>query len=182
MMADIVVLYGSKYGSTKRYAGWLAEELGADIADVNKARPGGMKNYRIVILGSAVYAGGFLGLGFLKRNFKLFDNSKLILFTCGLADPLESHNRRQLLARLERQAGPALFSRLECFHLRGEIDYSRLSLIHRAMMAMLVKGLKSKRPEDLSGEDREMLKTYGAKTGFVDRSCLTPIIDYVRKA
>ena len=60
-----VVLYGSKYGSTKQYAEWIAEELNADLLDVNDANLQNIKNYDTIIYGGAVYAGGITGINLL---------------------------------------------------------------------------------------------------------------------
>ncbi|WP_366936885.1 flavodoxin domain-containing protein [uncultured Clostridium sp.] len=35
-MNNTVVVYKSKYGSTKKYAEWIAEELSSDIIENNK--------------------------------------------------------------------------------------------------------------------------------------------------
>ena len=35
-MTNIAVVYCSRYGSTKQYAQWLAEDLGADLYDVRR--------------------------------------------------------------------------------------------------------------------------------------------------
>lgn len=36
-MSNTVVLYQSKYGTTKKYAEWLAEELSCDLIETKKA-------------------------------------------------------------------------------------------------------------------------------------------------
>ena len=45
-----IVLYQSKYGSTEKYARWLAEESGYDIIEVKKAKADTMNGYETVIL------------------------------------------------------------------------------------------------------------------------------------
>ena len=44
-----IILYTSKYGSTKRYAEWLAEETGFDCVEAKKAKIEDVKQYRKAI-------------------------------------------------------------------------------------------------------------------------------------
>ena len=41
----ILVSYGSKYGTTQRYAQWIAEELAGDLADSRELTPERLKPY-----------------------------------------------------------------------------------------------------------------------------------------
>ena len=66
------------------------------------------------------------------------------------------------------------------FHLRGGIDYSRLGLTHKAMMAMLRSVMLRKGYDTLRPEDKMMLDTYGGCVDFTDRASLTPLLSYVR--
>ena len=70
-------------------------------------------------------------------------------------------------------------SGMKQFHFRGGIDYSRLSLIHRAMMWMLCQTMKKKGYDNLSDEDKLMLDTYGKKIDFSDQSTIKVLVDYV---
>ncbi|MDO4343175.1 MAG: hypothetical protein Q4C50_00075 [Eubacteriales bacterium] len=70
----------------------------------------------------------------------------------------------------------------QSFHLfffRGAIDYSKLTFIHKAMMAMLHRVMLKKDPSSLTDEDRQMLSTYGKKVTFLDRSSIQPLVDLV---
>ena len=80
-----IILYGSKYGSTRRYAEALAEKTGIPAVRYEDA-PGLSDKKTIVYLGG-LYAGGVLGLSKTMRGFSLRDGQKLILVTVGLADP-----------------------------------------------------------------------------------------------
>ena len=67
------------------------------------------------------------------------------------------------------------------FHLRGRLDYPHLTVVHRAMMAMLRKMLLKKAPSSLREEDRQLLETYGKDVNFIDRSEIEPIVSFVRR-
>lgn len=81
---------------------------------------------------------------------------------------------------LSRVLTEEMMDSIKFFHLRGGIDYQRLHFVHRAMMSMLYRTLLKKPDSQLSGEDRQLLATYGKKTDFTDRKSIQPLIDYIR--
>ena len=52
-----LVVYRSHYGSTRRYAQWLAQALDADAAEERQADARLVQNYECVIFGGGLYAG-----------------------------------------------------------------------------------------------------------------------------
>ena len=75
---------------------------------------------------------------------------------------------------------PEMREKIRQFHLRGGIDYSRLGLKHKAMMAMLRTVMLKKGYDNLRGEDQMMLDTYGGTVDFTSRESLAPLLNYVR--
>lgn len=51
-----VIIYKSKYGSTRQYAEWICAETGFDLFDVKQC-PHNLSQYDLVVLGSNVIAG-----------------------------------------------------------------------------------------------------------------------------
>ena len=73
-MAKIVVMYYSKYGSTKRYAEWIASEINGDIYSIKKVNQNILENYDIIILGSGLYAGKIEGINIFINNYGIIKN------------------------------------------------------------------------------------------------------------
>ena len=73
-----------------------------------------------------------------------------------------------LRASLQRQLPPGLLEQAQVFHLRGGIDYQKLSPAHRAVMGLLYRALCSKPAETLPAEDRALIETYGKQVDFED--------------
>jgi len=71
-----------------------------------------------------------------------------------------------------------MMSHIRFFHLRGCIDYSELSLIHKSMMAMLRRMLLKKDTASLTNEDRQLLATYGKRVDFINRDAILPLVKY----
>ena len=172
---DAVVLYGSHYGHTARYAQWLAEALDCRAVPARKAAAAALEGCGTVIFGGGLYAGGVAGARFLKDHAGALAARRLALFTCGLADPANPENAENLRAAAERALPPELRAQTAVFHLRGGIDYPHLGPVHRAMMAALRAGLRRRDPAQLRQEDRELLATYGQHVNFLDRAALEPL-------
>ena len=92
-----IILYTSKYGSTKRYAEWLAEKTGFDCVETKKAKIEDVKQYDTILLGGGIYASGIAGLSFLKKNITQLREKKVIVF-CDGASPYEERAFQQIVA------------------------------------------------------------------------------------
>ncbi len=170
---DGLIVYGSKYGTTRRYAEELSRLTGLPAIPCGEFHR--LAEGSILVYLGALYAGGVLGLKQAMKGLSLGDGQRLIVATVGLADPQIPQNRAHILASLKRQMSPELFSQAVFFHLRGGIDYAVLSPRHRAMMAAMCFSLRRKPARQRSCEDQALLETYGKQMDFTDLSALAPI-------
>ena len=167
----IIVVYTSIYGSTKTYAEWIAEALDARLARVKEITPGNLGDYDTVVYGGGLYAGGIAGI----KRITQVTCKNLVIFTVGLADPATTDYSPVidgLSAELRKNA--------RFFHLRGGIDYKRLGLLHKAMMAIKKREIIKKTASELTGEEKLLLETYGSQTNFCDKDSIKPLVDYVQ--
>ena len=135
-----IIVYGSQYGSTRRYAEKLSEQTGIPAVSYKDAPA--LSDKKIIVYLGGLYAGGILGLMKTLRGFSLRDGQKLLIVTVGLADPNEPENQNNIRASLQRQLPARLLDRAKVFHLRGGIDYQKLSFGHRTMMKLLYQSLR----------------------------------------
>ena len=98
----------------------------------------------------------------------------------GLADPCEQENLDNIRASLRKQLSEKLVDRAKVFHLRGRIDYQKLSLGHRTVMKLLYQSLRRIPMEKQTAENRELLETYGKRVDFTDFRALGPIISEIQ--
>ena len=108
-------------------------------------------------------------------------DARLLLATVGLADVQDPENIANIQKALAAQLPAAVLARTTVFHLRGGIDYEKLSLPHRAMMALLYRHAKNLPPEKQSAEDRAIVATYNSKVDFVDFGSLEPLVAAIRQ-
>lgn len=174
-----IVIFQSKYGATKKYAQWLAEALSCESIERKNVKPDMLEPYDTIIYGGGLYAGGVSGIELISKNFDKISDKNLVLFTCGLADPSDSSNVDSIKSSLNKALTAQMQEKIKIFHLRGAVDYSKLSLTHRSMMAMLHKIMLKKDPAELRNEDKEMLETYGQKVDFTNEESIKPILEYL---
>ena len=173
-----VILYGSRYGSARRYAQELSKQTG--IPDVSYQEAPLLSELETVVYIGALYAGGVLGLTKTLRRQSFEKHQRLIIVTVGLADPDIPQNRENIRNALQKQIHAQLYGRAAIFHLRGAIDYQALSLGHRTMMALLHRSLQKKSAEEWNEEDRALMETYGKRADFSDFASLRPIVNEIQ--
>lgn len=175
-MMKTLVVYASKYGATERYARWLGEETGGDVLTLKEALSADLTGYDTIAVGGGLYAGGFAAAEFLKRRAAELKGFPVALFTVGLSDPADPANAAHIRAELARALPAGLLEGVKLFHLRGGMDYAKLNLPHRIMMAMFKKLMEKKaREEGPTAESQGVLETYGKCVDFTEKTALTPL-------
>jgi len=180
-MKNTIVIYESKYGHTARYANWIAESLSCPLLERKKVTHSDLENADTIIYGGGLYAGGVNGIKLLTENWNLICNKKIAVFTCGLASPKEPANVAHIREAIAQMLPADMLEKITLFHLQGGIDYSRLSLVHKAMMGMLRKMLLKKPKNELTSEDKQLLKTYGGVVDFCDEESIRELVEWGRK-
>ena len=170
-----LIVYGSAYGSARRYAQELARRRGWPCVEYRQVTAKQLQEADCLIYGGGLYAGGVLGLRQTLRRLPDWTGKRLAVFTVGLSDPSQEETHRDIAQGLRRQLPPELCREEDWFFLRGGIDYSRLHLGHRAMMAALAAQLRCRPPKARTAEDQALLDTYGGKLDFVDLDALAPL-------
>ena len=167
-----IIIYGSRYGSTKRYAERLAEITGLKAVFFKDVKS--VAGYdRIVYLG-ALCAGGVMGLK--KTVCGLSANQELFIATVGLADPTDAENVNHIRGCIKKQVPASHYDESKFFHLRGAIDYTKLGLKHRIMMKLLYSKVLKIPEAERNAEVRALIATYGKQVDFVNLDTLEPIV------
>ena len=153
---DQLIVYGSQYGTTQRYA-----ERFSQLTRLPCIRSEAVKDlscYGRVIHFGGLYAGGVKGL---RRTLRaLGEHTGLVIVTVGLADVTDEENLANIRNALKRQVPGHLLEKTQVFHLRGGIDYRKLSLKHKAMMTLLYHSVKNQPEEQKTAETRAMIETF----------------------
>ncbi|MDO5845506.1 MAG: flavodoxin domain-containing protein [Methanocorpusculum sp.] len=136
-----VVVYRSKYGSAKRYAEWIAEDLGADIFDAEVFHPEDFAKYDVVVYGGSVYAGAVLGIALVSENMAVLRNKRTAVFTVGLTSPDAAEVLENLRAK---NFSDEMLKKVRAFHFPGAVEYAKLSLKDKLIMKMINSSMREK--------------------------------------
>lgn len=167
------MIYKSKYGSTKRYAEWIVDELNADLMEVSKVRANDLKNYDTIIFGGFLHAVGISGIKVITDNFKELENKKLIIFAVGCSPEREDAKAQIISSNFKDKQK----EKISFFYLRGAFNYNKLDFIDKTMMNALRLKLKSKKEEELDEDSKGLLECYDNPVDWTDKKAITPILE-----
>lgn len=171
-MGTTAVIYRSKYGTTKQYAEWIAEETGADLYRLPRVSARDLSGYGTIIVGGGLYAGGMLGASFLKKNFTALSGKRIIVFSVGASFA----NAKNVASIKARNLTPEMEARVSFFHLRGGLNYEVMKPIDRFAMWLLASTIRAKPEQVRDEEEKGILATYGKSASFLKRETIAPIV------
>lgn len=134
--------------------------------------------YDLIIHFGGLYAGGVKGLKDTVRA--LGKNTKMIIVTVGLADVDDEENIGNIRQSIRKQVPENILNNTPIFHLRGGIDYQKLSLKHKTMMTLLYHKAKKIPEEQKTAEVKAMIETFNSKVDFTDFSSLKEIMEAIQ--
>ena len=175
-----IIVYGSHYGTTKRYAEELSKRTNIKVISFKKINQQ-INDYDNIIYLGGLYAGGVLGMSKTLKKLNNILNKKIIIATVGLSDPTDEVNKNNIRNNIKSHIPKEVFEKAKIFHLRGGIDYSKLNFAHKTMMKLLYNAVKNLPEEKQTAEDKAMIKTYNKNVNFIDFSSLDEIISETQK-
>jgi menaquinone-dependent protoporphyrinogen IX oxidase len=178
IMAKTLIIYFSKYGSTKKYAELISSELNADIYSIKNVNISDLINYDTIILGSGLYAGKIQGINIIIDNFEKIQDKKIVLFTCGLADYKNVENVNNIHKRLVKIIPENIMQNIKVYYLQGGINYKKLNMKHKLMMWLLK--ILTMRNKNMNGEDKEFIETYGKTLDFTCKENIIELVKYCK--
>lgn len=173
---NAIVIYKSKYGSTKKYAQWIAEEFECSAEDVKNVKISDLMNYECIIYGGGLYAEIISGASLITKNYEALRNKKLVFFTTGLT-PIECREYYEKYVA-EKNFKPEMLKNIKIFNFLGKMKVSELSIPHKAAIKMLKKVMSAK--ENPTELEKMLVKLCDSDGDFSDRSSINPLIEYVK--
>jgi menaquinone-dependent protoporphyrinogen IX oxidase len=165
-----LIIYQSKYGSTKQYADWIVEGLLADVRHVSSVDSTTLSTYDIVVFGSYLHAGKIVDIDFLTKNWTVLESKKIVLFTVSGA-PAGSE---ALTKAFEKALPQNIKQKIKWFQFQGRVvktDTKDTLLLFFAKMMFYTKSiLQGKYPK---------FNPY-APFDKMDKSKINSLISYVK--
>lgn len=124
-MSKTVIIYTTKYNTTKKYAGWLAIKIDADLYELSDIRGSDLKNYETIIFGAPIENGYIRGVEFIKDNIQKIKDKQIIIFYVGLG--LYTLDEIMLFNFLPTYK----YKNIKFFELMGNFNYKRLNFMDK---------------------------------------------------
>lgn len=169
-----IVIYKSKYGSTKQYAEWIAEELGCEAVEAKHIKPSELKKYDTVIYGGGLYAEIIAGVTLITKNTDMFSGKKLIVYTTGLT-PIDCREYYDGMV-VEKNFKGDTYSKIKMFNFPGKMILSELTPVHRGAIKMLKKLMSDKK--DATDMEKLLIRLCDQDGDFSDRSLIKSLVEY----
>jgi len=174
-----IILYKSKYGSALKYAQWLADELGAELAETGTLKVSQLADYDRIILGGSVFASGIRGAQWLKKNYPQLRDKQVAVFAVG-ASPYEEN----AVEKVRQHALAPELTELPFFYLRGRLDEKGMTWPDRKLCGVIKTQLEKKPADELVGWERALLEAYSpdspAVLDWMSKDQLDPILEWAQ--
>ena len=172
-----IVIYKSKYGSTKQYALWIAEELGCKAIDQKDADINELIKYDVIIYGGGLYAEVINWVYLITKNIAKLKDKKIIVFSTGIT-PLDCREY------YDKYVYDKNFRNVECSNIKiynfmGKMILDELSLIHRTALKSLKKLMQSK--ENPTIMEKMLIDLCDADGDFSDKNAIYDLVEYAKE-
>lgn len=173
-MTLTLIIYAGKYGTTKRYAEWIAEKTEADVYPLHQVTARTLRRYDTIVYGGAVYGGKIQGISFVKKHLEELKRRNLILFTVGLTMPGDEAAFRNML---DRNLDAAQQAGIRTYHFLGAIRFKQLDPKEKMMMWLLKSAILKKASR--SQVEADLLECYNGELDYANEAYVEDLVKEV---
>lgn len=175
MKNNILIIYKSSTGFTKKYAEMIASEIKCTLARYETLKPETIKKYDIVIFGSRAHAGMIDGYKKIKKTIEKNPPNKFILFVTG-ATPNTSENIIKEFWKRNLTKDELL--KIPHFYMQSGLCYEKMSIPDKLMMkvaAVMVKNKKNK-----TSYEKELEQAIKSSYDISSEKYTRPLISFLK--
>lgn len=171
-----IVIYKSKYGSTKTYAEWIAEEMDCETVEASKVKADDLADYDTIIYGGGLYAEVIAGVTLITKNLDKLDGKKIIIYTTGITPPDCRRYYDDLVVNKNFKGDS--YSKVKMFNFMGKMVLDELSLVHRTA----IKGLKKLMSDKKNPTEMEklLIDLCDVDGDFTDKNAIKELVEYAK--
>ena len=175
---NAIVVYKTKYGSTKNYAEWIGEALDCKVAEAKEVTIEELEQYDAIIYGGGLYAEVINGVSLITKNIDRLKNKKIAVYTTGIT-PLDCRDYYDKLV-VEKNFKNGVPACIQLFNFTGKMILDELSAVHRTALKTLKKIMGSKKePTEM---EKLLIELCDADGDFSDRSQVADLVAYIAEA
>lgn len=173
----IIVIYKTKYGSTRTYAEWIAEELGCQAVDAKAVKIGDLLQYDTVVYGGGLYAEVINGITLITKNMDKLKDKKLVVYTTGIT-PMEYTEYYDKLV-IEKNFKAGVPENIKIFNFMGKMILNELSIVHRTAIKSLKKLMQGK--ENPTEMEKLLVELCDKDGDFTDKNAMVDLVNYCKE-
>ena len=171
---NTIVVYKSKYGSTREYARWIAEELHCDAVDAKEMSIDKLSEYDVIVYGGGLYAETINGVSLITKNIDKLKDKKIAIYSTGIT-PLECREYYDKLV-IERNFKTHIPENVKVFNFLGKMVIDELSIVHRTAIKGLKKIMGNK--ENPTEMEKLLIELCDADGDFSNKEDIYPLVKY----
>ncbi len=171
-----IVIYKTKYGSTKTYAEWIAQSLSADLCNAKEADIEKLYEYDTIIYGGGLYAEIINGVSLITKNFDKLQNKNIIVYTTGIT-PLDCSDYYDKMV-IEKNFKPEIAEKIKVYNFLGKMLNDELSLVHRTALKTLKKIMGSK--TNPTYMEKMLIDLCDVDADLTDIAAISDLVEYVK--
>ena len=171
-----VVIYKTKYGSTKQYALWIGEELGFKVVESKEITIDEIEKYDTIIYGGGLYAEVINGASLITKNIDRLKDKKIAIYSTGIT-PLDCRDYYDKYV-IEKNFKNGVPENIKTFNFMGKMVLEELSLVHRTALKTLKKIMSGK--ENPTEMEKLLVELCDADGDFSDRNQIAELIEYIK--
>lgn len=128
----VLILYQSKYGSTKQYTEWIHKEIPSRMADIEKCNALEFTKYDVIVFGGYIRTGRIVIAPLIIETWNAIKGKKVVLFTTSGTPPEHPNIGKIYNANLP----PDIRKEIKYFPLRGRMLHKDLSSYDESLVAV----------------------------------------------
>lgn len=172
-----IVIYKTKYGSTKTYAEWIAKRLSCECVSAKDIDVDKMRSYDVIIYGGGLYAEIINGVTLITKNIHALQDKKIIIYTTGLT-PLSCREYYDKMV-IEKNFKGNLPKNVTLFNFLGKMKLSELSMPHKLALKSLKKLMSAKeKPTDM---EKLLIELCDADGDFCDENSIEELVRFAKE-
>ena len=174
---NAIVIYQSKYGSTRAYAEWIAEALSCKAVKQKQIKADDLKNYDTIVYGGGLYAEVIAGVTLITKNLEKLQDKKIAVFTTGIT-PLDCRDYYDKMV-IQKNFKNGIPNNIKVFNFLGKMVLSELSLVHLTAIKALKKLMSDKQnPTEM---ERLLITLCDCDGDFTDKNAISELLNYIRE-
>lgn len=126
-----IVIYKSRYGSTKQYAQWISEATGFIIMDHENVSKSDFETNDTFVICSYINEGQFSLRSMVINNWDILKNKNVYILSASAASP---DNKKYAAIYLERSFQPDIREKIKYYPVQGKYIIEKLSSHDRSLL------------------------------------------------